>query len=82
MTDRFVSDIQVLNTADWTFPRSMMVPFGDDELVTSKCPCYLLEHPDERQTMGEAGFERLSELEVTWENHARKVSAIHREILG
>ena len=46
MTDTFVSDIQVLNTANWTFPRSMMVPFGDDELVTSKCPCYLLDHPD------------------------------------
>ncbi|WP_290810192.1 N-acyl homoserine lactonase family protein [Halovivax sp.] len=40
------TDVHALNTADWTFPESMMMQFGDADLVTASCPCFLIEHPE------------------------------------
>jgi N-acyl homoserine lactone hydrolase len=38
--------VHILNTADWQMPEGMMMQMGGNDLVTAKCPAYLIEHPE------------------------------------
>lgn len=42
---------------------------------------YLIEETSEREKMGKEGHKRLHELGLTWENHAQKVSGIHKQAI-
>ena len=74
--------VPVISTTGGALPEvvgdaGMLVPAGDSEAL-EKAIVTLLENPAERDRLGEAGLERVSN-SLTWEHAARKTVEIYKE---
>lgn len=74
--------VPVVSTTGGALPEvvgdaGMLVPPGDSDAL-EKAVCFLLDHPDRREALGEAGLVRVQE-SLTWEHAALKTVDIYRE---
>ena len=56
----------------------LLVPFGDVPAL-AQAISYLLDHPDERRAMGEAGYEKVRQ-QHTWDHKAALISDLYQRL--
>jgi len=74
--------VPVISTTGGALPEvvgdaAYLVPPGNSEAL-ERAIIYLLDHPDERRALAEAGFRRVQE-SLTWEHAAKKTVAVYEE---